>query len=779
MSPIKKSLRRLVQNKNISIFSIIGFMLCFILLILIIQFVVSEQNVDKMHKNKQNIYTVSLWQDGFLVKVPLFNYFESNPNVKRVIPFDVETISIKGANQEPFNVNALYADSAFFASFSFEFEQGDKYHCLDAANQIVLTQSVAKKHFGQKNAIGKILLMNGKRSLVVTGVIQDYPKNSLFKTHYFVSFDTYKELHKYTFKCGWGCSNLHAFVELYSNSNKYAVESEVFEHVKADYPDVIAQVSLVPFVDTYYANSSHLSQKINRGSHNKIMIFKLLGALLLLITLVNHTNFTLSLTAKRKKVNATLKVFGTKFHHFMVNSFIDTLLVTLSSLVLAFGFCKLFLNEYLVNNFMLFKQVQTNNFIVVYLLGLIIFIAIISSFISALLSNRHSITKSQEINKNIYVLNKLMLCLQFGIVVFLIVSSIAINKQLVFMQNSYAGFDKENTAVISTGRYKGNFEQFYESFTKIPGVIDVSFSSAIPGKLINEGWGANIIVKEQEKEVSFRTLLGDASFVEMYDFNIIQGKTFEQSTQADYTVALINEAMLKHTGWENPIGKILIDKNNWFNGLNVDCKVIGVFEDNHFTSVHSIVPPQVIFKANRFNYISVKMAAGFQNQQAVIGSMKKIWTLNEPDFPFDCFYMDKHLNSIYQTESDFTKIIVWLSVIAIIITVLGLVGVVIFTVSRMTKEIGVRKVNGARVYDILMLINKGFALVIIFALLIAIPLAYYFTNNWLHSFAYQTALSIWLFIVGAFVLITIAVATISWQTYKAARRNPVEALRYE
>jgi len=311
-----------------------------------------------------------------------------------------------------------------------------------------------------------------------------------------------------------------------------------------------------------------------------------------------------------------------------------------------------------------------------------------------------------------------------------------------------------------------------EKLQQIPGIADISFSRWYPGN-IQENWGMPLINNGNEKEVWFAAENADAAYIDLMGLNIVQGRNFSEDLETDIGSAIINEAAVKAFGLENPLDAVFRkDKIH---------RIIGVVKDFNFESLHNQIRPLVIFYENVQVYsVNIKLAAGSYNAiSETINEIKKEWKEVSPSFPFEFVFIDNEVENLYKTEMMVEKIFRYSSAFTIFISCLGLFGLVIGLTEQKRKEIGIRKVNGAKISEILMILNKNFVKWVVIAFVIACPIAYYFMDQWLKNFAYKTSLSWWIFVLAGVLALGIALLTVSWQSWKAASRNPVEALRYE
>lgn len=767
----------------ITIFNLVGFTLCFFSISLIAGYVYPELTVDSYHKNRDRIFAVSPYSDGTWVQSILIDIMNDRKTFNKVIPygFDWDKCCLRYEENQPVESDAIFVDSSFFDAFSFKFIAGDKSSCMTIPFSIVFTQSEAKRLFGSGDPIGKKLKYNSKHELTVTGIIEDYPDNSIFRSRCFISFSTMRILTPFSFKCGWNCSNLEAFVMLSSPADKKWAVEELKECMKERYKeDTELKPDLVSLHDFYFSKDFEIPEEMNKGDMTNVIIFCSLGVLIFFIALFNYFNLAVASLIEKRKQSAMLKIFGSSFRQQWLLLFTDAFILASIAWLVALLIEESLISTSLGSALSISERLSTG-----LTAGLIPFIATVTLAMLAGLAGALYVSKcpiqdayrcSNGSGKNSFQM--LMLMAQFCIVTFLVSATFTTRKQVNFMQNSDPGFLKENLICIEPLFHMKNPEEVIKrELLSIPGVINLTFSDAIPGKQ-TQGWGTDIIVNGEEKEVNFSAVPVWSDFFEVYGFTLIDGRFFSDTISTDYGNVVLNEAAAKETGWEDPIGQTMFD---WtINERKMGGKVVGIIKDNNFQSMHKAVEPMAFMNLPRYsNYITLKIGAGNENQKHVISLIKKKWQILEPDLPFQFFYIDQYIDQKYDKEMRLGKLSLFLSVISIIITCLGLIGVSLFIAEKKTKEIGIRMVNGATVPEIIRWLNARFYVPLILSMIIALPLSWWFITQWLQSFAYKTSLSWWILAVSALVTISIVITCVTWQSWRAAKRNPVDALRYE
>jgi putative ABC transport system permease protein len=783
MFNLKTIFRRLRSNRLVTIFNLLGFVLCFFAITLIGSYVYSEVTTDNYHKNKERIFALSPYSDGTWVQYVLINLMNDNSVFNKVIPygFDWNKSYLKYQDNQAMESQTIFVDSAFFEAFSFEFIAGDPKECVSVPYSAVITQSEARRFFGNENPIGQKLKYNSKYELTVTGVINDYPGNSIFRSKCFVSFSTLKIIQPYTFSCGWDCSNLKAFVMLRSNEYKASAITELRNILtKHDGGDNGINPALISLHDFYFDKRFEVPQQMNKGDMASVVIFLSLGILIFVIALFNYFNLSVASLIEKRKEAAILKIFGNSFRHQWMLLFSEAFILSAVAWLIALALQKIFISTSLGSSLALSEHLSSDLMAGLIPLAATLMLALFAGFAGAVYIRKRPVQDAyqsvQDSGKNSFQL--LMLMAQFCIVTFLIGATLTTRKQVSFMQNSDPGFSKENLICVeSSFDLKGEEEVLKRDFLSIPGVINVTFSDAIPG-IQTQNWGTEITVDGEAKNITLAAVPVRSDFLHTYNFKLKEGRLFSDSLSTDYGNVVINEAAVKITGWKDPIGQTLYD---WtINNRKLGGKIVGIIKDNHFQSMHERIEPMAFINLKGYSkYTTLKVIGGLDNQKRILAQAKEKWQKLEPDFPFRYFYFDQYLDQEYRKEAEIGKLTLLLSIISIIITGLGLIGVSLFIARKKTKEIGIRRVNGATTSEIIGWLNSRFYLSLMVAVMLALPLLWWFMNRWLQTFAYKTTMPWWVFAISAIVTVAVAMLCLIWQSWQAATRNPVEALRHE
>ena len=791
----KIAFRRLQKNKLYTIVNITGLTVGIASCLLIGLFIINEVSYDRFNKNSDRIVRMTMqYGEGGKQKVAVTGT-KAGPQLKRAFP-QVENFVrvingsavIKKGDVIFDEKRFLYADSSFLSIFSFPLIRGDVKTILDAPNKMVISESAAKKYFGDADPVGKTLRVNDDRDFLVTGVIANAPENSQIKYDFIASF-TSLDVSKTE---EWWTANYTTYL-LFKNKDLL----NGFQHQLNGYmqgvskselhlePNSPLQYKLEPLLDV------HLRSDLNglepNGSITTVYILGIIALLILVIACINYTNLATVQSGSRSAEIGIRKVLGAQkpqlFRQFIGESFLLTFLSLMIAVVLTVILLPYF--NHLTGKTLDLK-ILLQPIPVCSLFVLCLIIAFTSgSYPAFVLSNAKliNILKSGlRLTSSGGIFRQSLIIFQFIVSICLIICTVIVLQQLNYIQNKKLGYDKDHVIVLPIGRsVKNNYEAIKTEISRLPQVISVSGANATPtfvqwGDVLKADNGHDKI------EMSIKALPCDIGFVKTMNMQIIAGNDF---THADLTLAdtsnqyknfryafILNETAVKALGWtpEQAIGKKV--------NKNAPGEIRAVVKDFYFSSLHQPVGPLMLFLDRQFtNYFFVKVSG--QNVPATIQSLQKLWKERVPARPFEYRFLDDDYNSLYVTEQKTAAVFSTFSTLAILLACMGLFGLAAFTTAQRTKEIGIRKVLGAEVSSIMILIAKDFMKLTLIALVIASPIAWYFMHKWLQDFAYHINMQWWVFIAAGGLSVMIAFVTVSLQSVKTALANPVDSLRSE
>jgi putative ABC transport system permease protein len=798
---IKIALRNIIKHKGFSAINIAGLAIGIACSILILVFVAHELSYDTFHDKADRTYRVAV--RASIGDTKINQTYSSSETFRRLLEdFPEIEVGVKFLNlgrtpirlgDKTFFESQFFAvDETFFDVFTFPLIQGDPKTALKNPNSMVVTKDSALKYFGSVDAVGKILRADfsygpGSVDFEITGVSENVPANSHFHYDLLASSETFPSFINNT---GWTSNNFITYVVL-----KEGTTQEWFdEQLKAFTRKHMGGERF----DTWIAKGNsweyflqpltkiHLTSDLNgefeaNGNETYVYIFSVLSIIILLIACINFMNLSTAKSSLRAKEVGMRKVVGSGKSR-LVLQFLNESIV-LSYIALAIGvilaIVLLPLSDNLIGRPIEIRYFNTLGMIPLLLaLGLIVGIIsgsypafFLSSFkpIAALKGNKTS-GKTGSWLRNILVIA------QFTISIFLIIGTLVVNQQLKFFQNKKLGFDKEQVLVISNpGSLGDKTIPFKEDLRKQPDVINVSGSTTLPGQSFsNFGFGAEGV----DEQFTLNLCICDYDFLDTLKIDMARGRFFSKEFTTDSHAAVLNEKAAELLGWEDPIGKRI---NNWSRNRG-DFVVIGVIKDYHYESLHQEIRPQALFLSTGYytrveSFISVRLNTA--NISETIGRIENAWKTFAPQTPFQYSFLDKDYENLYINERQTRQLFSVFSFLAIFIACLGLFGLASFIADQKTKEIGIRKVLGASVVKIVKNLNGSFLKWVLIANLMAWPIAWFAMNRWLENFAYRIGLSWWMFVLAAVLAVIISLITVSFQTVKAALKNPIESLRYE
>ena len=774
--------------------------------ILILLFVQHELSYDKYHANADRIYRVSrAWfnPDGEVSLHLGHAAAPFGPLIKADYGDDVAAAGrffhyaplVKYQNNAFVEENFFFADPEVFDIFSFKILEGDSKEALANSDGLVITESMSQKYFGQENPIGKDLTLDieGQDAVFqVRALMEDMPDNSHFHADFIASMAPVIAFY----------GGQDAFMKNYGGNNfsTYLLLSEGVDYksLEAKLPNLIdkymgesqsgvpmskgTQLNLWPVTDVHlYSNLD--SEMEPNGNIDYVYIYLAVALFILLIACINFMNLSTARSSMRSMEVGLRKVMGADksrlIRQFMGESFMLTSISMIFALILVYLFLPTFSNftdKELSLNFL------NNPEYVVGIVGLIAFVGLISGSYPALFLSGFSPSKvlkgAFKAGKGHENFRSVLVVGQFAISVVLIVAVLVVVGQLDYMQSKDLGFEKEDIVVLPTSpAILGNYLILKDRLERHQGIQAVSMSSRVPsGRLLdNQGSTAEINGEMTQLNLRIADVHVAHNFLDTYGIPIVAGRDFDYNLASDSTEAFIlNEAAIREIGWESPeeaVGKkFLYGERRGF--------VTGVMKNFHFESLHQpIVPIVFMIPQDRNNQVSVKIDAA--NKEQTLAYLKEEWAALRPGFPFEPIFVDEGFNQQYESEQRVKTIFTFFSALAILISVLGLLGLTTFATEQRTREIGIRKVMGAETGNILILLGKDFMKLVMVGFLIAVPISWFGMDSWLEDFAYKIGISWTVFLWAGLIAGVIAAATVMLQSLKAALANPVKSIKNE
>ncbi len=789
---VRQILRGINRNRFNSFVKALGITLALISGMLIWSFVQHEKSYDRDFPGFEKIFrVVRNWQEdvkyGAYTPVPLLSALsETFPEIEtgtRIWPLYGQNAKVGNRiyNEEMM----LAADSSFFNTFGIQLFAGDVLTALSTSGSVIISKSTASKLYGTDDPIGRIIEFEGNaisernRIFTVKGIFDDFPSNSHLKANYILS------LRSFNISIDPETRNhqLMTYLRLNNPADERLIEQKLPKFMESFYGKEYFTYArstylLQPVTDI------HLNTTVNyngyetaQGSYSNIYIYPTLVLLILLISSFNFVNLTVSEGASRHKAFGINKIMGAGHLFFFKHYIFESLVLTLFALIVTFFLLSIIypmFTEYVERDLNL--NFYNNPFRVGAVLIFALVIGVINGIYPASFYSRKNLFGFLKDNPyssgKQFNVQRMFQVLQFVICIFLIVISFMVFKQLNFINAKInESIDSENVMVINNADRLGiRQDVFKEELGKISGIQNASYCNEVPGIEGYSHWGHP--VDSALYDVHIAVFNCDYNYLSTLNMKLTEGRFFNPGFATDNRAMVLNETAVKTLGWEaSPLGKRY--------RLQDTFTVVGVVKDIYFESFHHEIIPQGFFlkPPNSGGRILIKIQS--EETPDLMLKIKQLWTRWVPDNEILYNFLNEDFDSWYRNERKTGQLAFILTTIAIFLSNLGLLALVLLSIHRKTKEIGIRKVNGARVWQILYLLNLKYMKWVTAAFLIACPLAWIAAYKWLQNFAYKTELNWWIFAIGGLMTLVIAILTVSWQSWRAASRNPVEALRYE
>ena len=797
---LKTAIYRLQNNKFHSFLNIGGLALGLVAFLYIITFTFHELSYDSFHSKADRTYRcvahIKLGETAMDIprsETPLALAAKNDfPEIEEAIRlYPLTEITTHYQDKKFVESEICYADAELFDVFDFKLLEGDPETALTESNTIVLGKEVAVKYFGDENPMGKtILLTTDKVPYVVTGILDEIPENSSLQSNIYASFCTLAESRRVD---NWGAfNNTYTYIVTKKGVNIEEFEAK-FDASIRKYEDAMIQkemgISLSEFegqgnffihklqpLKDIHLNSTYSENLSTYGNKRFLIIFGITGLLILFIAGFNFVNLTTSRAPLRAKETGVKKILGSTRKSIILQILIEIFIHTLIALIISIIILLLILP--FLNNFSE-MEIKPEFFLNPFALLTIIFtpliITILAGIYPAFLITAYKpvdVIKRKFNEGNSKSLTRSgLVTLQFVVFISLVFCTLIIRRQINYMQKQNPGFEKENVLVIDKMDYlKNNRNSFKLEILKNPSVLSASYSSLVPS--VEDNAGNIFSEKGSDKTHSLNRMNVDSDFQKTLKVQLKEGRFFTDNEASEKNNAIINEEAARLLGWRDCNEKYIYDYN-----YEQEFKVIGIMKDFHMKSLRDKSKPLILKYRNSSRYLSLKIQTS--DLPALISSIKSQWENFNKETSFEYFFLEESFNAQYKSEERLAKVIGVFTIFAIMISCFGLLGLVSYVATQKTKEIGIRKVNGAKISEILIMLNKDFLKWVGIAFILAVIVSYYAMNKWLEDFAYKTTLSWWLFaLAGTFALI-ITLLTVSLQSWQAASKNPVESLRYE
>jgi putative ABC transport system permease protein len=801
----KMALRTFAKNKITTAINVLGLSIGISAALIIFMVIQYDFSFDKYEPGRENIYRIVSDGDGWKnsgVAVPLHQNMQSVSGVQQIAEIlqyndNNSKVSIPKGNNLPAQVfkkqeGIVFTDDNYFSIFPHQWIAGSENTALKSPNKVVLSESYANRYFpniSPEKLIGKTVAFSDTVLTTVTGIVKDLKENSDFEYKIFISLPTVAttNLTKNYSWDEWGStnSNFQTIVKLYPDVHTAQINKQiaaVFKAHSSGPDDSKTTHRLQPLTDVHF--NTDFGGEVDMSAVRNLI---LLAVFLLLLGAINFVNLSTAQATQRAKEIGIRKTLGSKKSQLVLQFLSETFLLTLVTAVLSVAITPLLLKAFtgFIPEGLKFSYLFNQPLVWFFFLLLIVLVSVVAGIYPAFILTKfppvavlkNNVMTSSGVTRSAWM-RKTLIVFQFIIAQVFIIGMLVVDKQINYSMQKDMGFRKD--AIINFyvpfDFFKANDKKFIlkDELKKIPEIQEVSLGNQSPA--FNGQMSTQVSYKEKGKDVrlSVDSRNGDTAFLSVYHINLVAGRNIMPSDSA--SEFLINETLARQIGFQHPGDAV----GHFLSFNNSQKPIVGVMKDFNLASVRTAIHPVIYYAAPKFGYVMhIALQPNPGTWNSAINKMQAAWKGIYPDVDFDYSFLDKKIENFYKADQQLSTLLTWASAVAIIISCLGLLGLVIFITNNRIKEIGVRKVLGASVTQIISLLSVDFVKLISIAFIIAIPVAWWVTHNWLRNFAYHTALSWWIFLLSGIIMITAALIILCLRAGKAAMANPVDSLRSE
>lgn len=802
---IKIAFRNLIKHKGYTIINVLGLAIGMAACIIMLLYVQEELSYDEFHEKADRIFRITdEWTAGEISEDLATAPFPVGRVLQLENPEIIEstvrlhqpsiwgnTTVISVGDQAFVEKGLMFADSTFFRIFSFEFAHGDPKTALQAPNSVVITEETARKYFGAENPMGKRLALNNQVDMEVTGVLRTIPENSHIKFDLITSLGTLRNWWGWSgFEEGWIWQAAWTYVLLEDPGTTESLQAQLPNFVQRHFPESVKDGSILTLqnIKDIHLHSQRYLEIETNGNIIYVYIFSAIAILILFIACINFMNLATARSSQRAREVGMRKVLGAYRTHLIWQFLGESIVLSVLSLLMAIALIEVALPLF---NSLTDKALEIHYFenplVLLGLLGVGLLVGMLSGSYPALYLSgfrpisvlKGSLKKTDQSGRTETSLRKVLVVSQFVVSLVLLICISVIYSQLNYLRNKELGIAREQVLFFEMmGSAFGQYGAIKNQLVENSNILSVSMiGGSVPG--LEDGI-ANAFVAEgmspdKPKWIGIMTATHDIE--EVLGLEVIAGRSFSVNFPTDTTEAFIlNEAAVREFGWdlESALGKT-IERVRSDGSVRQSGKVIGVVRDFHFEPLHEELKPLII----RFGGGQVALRMRPDDIQATLAHIRQTWDTFAPEWPLTYRFLDEDIEHLYRREQKLGQVIQYFTSLAIFIACLGLFGLAAFTAEQRTKEIGIRKVLGATVGSLVVLLCREFTKLVLIAFMVASPLAYWAMQQWLDNFAYRVDVDIWVFVLAGTLALFIAVATVSTQAIRAALANPVKSLRYE
>lgn len=799
------ALRNMRKRPGLAALHLLGLTTGMACSLMILQYVFYERSYDRFHPKADQICRLELdcYQKNVLSWKSATVYPAFGPTIKKDFPevedfcrlHDAEYVMSNPASGTKFaEKKGYYADPATLRMFNINMRSGNPESALDGPDKLVLSEKMARKYFGNTDVLGKSLVLNDHgqaENFEISGVFENYPENAHLDIEYLISYKTLAKIEAAqgdttnSTETSFGWYDFYTYFQLQQGTDLKKIESKfpayLDRYVNKNPGTVKAEVHYQLFVQplTDIHLYSNLNQEAEVNGDGKSVLVLFLAALFILgIAWVNYINLATARAAERAREVGVRKAAGARRGQLIGQFLIESLLLNSTALTLAVATVALAtpaFSHFVDKNipFSLFAGSQFIWLIGVFALGTLLS-GLYPAFVLSGFRPAHILKGSFKNSNSGIALRRSLIVGQFTASIALIIGTIVVYRQVNFMQHQQLGFDRTQTLVLegphtlSDSLYPGVFGGFKQQVLQVPGIQSITGSSSVPGDEIY--WTNSFRRKADDTRFTMYLLGVDEAFIPAYDMHVLAGRNFEIT---DKQSAILNESAAKLLGFESPekaVGEIIQ------RGRRDSFTVRGVLRDFHHQGLQKAVDPMVLVQQpDQRNYYSLKVNT--KDLSRTIASVEKAWAGTFPNDPYRYFFLDEFFDRQYKSDLLFGKVFGFFALMAILVACLGLLGLTSYNILQRAKEIGIRKVLGASSVQVVGLLSKDLLKLVVVAIVVATPLAWYVMNHWLQDFAYHIDVEWWMFLAAGALAVLVALLTVSFQSFKAAMNNPVKSLR--
>ena len=792
------AIRALLKNRSISLINILGLTIGLTAFLFIVSYLFYELSFDSFFPGSETVYRVNMdvkkGNEQFYhgTKTCRGIYFSCKNEVPGIEANGVayfESCLMRYKEEHISDQRVLWVDDGFEKVFPFKMIQGTPDFTRSFTG--IIAKSKVKALFGDENPIGKILSVNEGMPIEITGIYNDLPSNTHLTADYFISIKTWVHYNWISAGPDWNMNAYWNYVKLKPGTSVAKVEEALTKLVNANISQrdndlQTARIFLQPLSDLHFIRG--LEGELGSQTNQKSLFFLFIIAILtIIIAWINYANLSTALASKRADEIGMRKLIGASRYHIWVQAFIETILINIFSILVSLAIYQMLLKPFAHYFDLPFSQAFIPfRYIFFSLVGVSAIGVILSSIYNTLtlaglnpFNGKSGVRQKRNFRQG-------MVIAQMALSIIFISTTLIVYKQIQFMKNADLGINFNQVITLSApaslnadSTKRTKYLGFREDLLKYPEFKSVTSNLFTPGQ--EPRYGNNLFCRPDagiRPSTLFFVNNGDDGLIETFGLKLLAGRNFSPIPSQNQRKVIINERSAKEFGFKNPedaVGNYIAYNDR----DSVRIEIIGVVADFHNEGMQKPIYPMIYNNGHPFEFGFYSVRLNTPNYKQALSRLKTVWETHYPSDPMNYVFADEYFFRQYQSEARFGKFYSMLTILSISIACLGLYGLILFYLGRKRKEISIRKVNGARIYEVVVLLNTHIFIWVCLAFVIAFPVAWYATHKWLQNFAYKTGLSWWVFAISGALALFIALLTVSWQSFKAATRNPVESLRYE